>query len=144
MDRHIYVDRQLFPFYTLFDQEFAIQEERTSFLCLCLHFFIGDYFTLSLPSLGPGLYFSGSFLESPDPCPVCELLLEVLCSCGCRNFHCLIKLDKYALLLTTPVKSELLNSSNNESILATSLGNERNCSHTRLSISTEVNLPKNK
>jgi len=102
-----------------------------------------EIFTLSLISFGPGLCFSELFSRrSSKPCIDCESLFEDFSCCGFCIFHCFIKLHRKALLLTTPVKSELLNSLNNELILVISLGNERNCSHTRLSISIEVNLPK--
>ncbi len=97
-----------------------------------------EIFTLSFASSGPGLCFVELFpIRSPKSCSDCDFS-----TCGYCIFHCLIKLHKNALLFTTPVKSELLNSFNNESILVISSGNERNCSHTRLSISAEVNFPK--
>ena len=89
-------------------------------------------------SSGPGLCVRAF---SSKLCDDCESLDENFCCCGLRNFHCLIKLHRNAPLLTTPVRSESLNSLNNDSILVASSGNERNCSHTRLSISLELNLP---
>lgn len=89
-----------------------------------------DFLTLSFVSLGPGfclLEFVVSFVEF---------------SClGFFNFHCFIKFDRKALLFTTPVKSEFSNSSKSELILSSSLGKERSCSQTRLSISVEANRP---
>jgi hypothetical protein len=102
-----------------------------------------EIFTLSLASSGPGLCFPEVFSRrSLKPSDDCESLFKDFSCCGFCIFHCFIKLHKKALLLTTPVKSESLNSLNNDSILVISLGNERNCSHTRLSISFEFNLPK--
>ena len=98
--------------------------------------------TFSFASSGPGFCVRG-WLRTTSPTPWAdeESLVADVGACGLRIFHCSIKLQRNAPLFTTPVRSDLWNSSSNESTLVRSSGNERSCSHTRLSRSVSVNVP---